>query len=592
MCKDAQSWEDVIMRNSIAARIFMILFFLTFLFTLNTILSGVTNSQVQLSSDLISDSFVSLEYRQVILAKQMNQIEISLKELESDQSVELENVAEKLGQAIKEVEVTGDEIALICQEFSVKSMNTGLEDAYNAYHDSLKNYLSQAATIQTGISQQDANMSQQVAGMETLKDQVAKTELAFQAVLDDSISHEISLVHARVNRSTLIIWIMAVLFIVAAIASFLVSMKMIIKPLKMTKEKFGSIIEGLEKNEGDLTIRLENSTEDEIGQIVKGINRFLDMLQKSMISIKSGSTIIHDSSESINGQMLQSKDLTSNISASLNELSASMEEISSTIHNIDLGAQEVLSSADSIDDEAKTNATYMEGVVHHAEALYTQTNQSKIKTSEMVNSIQSNMEDAILNSRSVEQINVLTGNILGISSQTNLLALNASIEAARAGAAGKGFSIVADEIRKLAENTKDTANNIQNISLMVTESVEELVKNATGIMEYVTEKVLVDYDSFVNLADDYRRDTDSMNKLLNGFSKSSGDLRKISEDIANGLQGITMAVEESVNVVIHSSEDTGSLFNSITMITTEAEKNEEIASELNSQLNMFKRVEA
>ena len=126
---------------------------------------------------------------------------------------------------------------------------------------------------------------------------------------------------------------------------------------------------------------------------------------------------------------------------------------------------------------------------------------------------------------------------------------------------------------------------------MVTESVEELVKNATDIMGYINEKVLADYESFVVLANDYKTDTDAMNQLLAGFSKSSGDLRKVSEDIANGLQGITMAVEESVRVVIHSSEDTGSLLSAITAITLEAGKNETIGTELNSQLNRFKKVE-
>lgn len=579
------------MRKSIAVRIFMILFFLTFLFTLNTILSGVTNSQIQLSADLISDSFVNLEYQQVILSRQIDQIRLSLQAYELDQSAGKEEVAETLDQAIQQAELAGSGIATICQEFSGKVMNSKLEDAYLTYYEGLTAYLTQAATIREGIRLEDPAVMDLLQSMDAFLTTMGQSELEFQTVLDESITHEISLVHSRVNRSTQIIWIMAVLFILAAALSFVFSLKMIIKPLRETKEKFGDIIAKLEKKEGDLTIRLVNHSEDEIGQIVKGINQFLELLQASMIVIKSGSSTIRDSSESITGQMVQSKDLTSNISASLNELSASMEEISSTILSIDLGAQEVLSSADMIDEEAKRNASHMEGIVSHAELVFEETNQSKIQTKTMMDQIQGTMEEAIRNSRSVEQINVLTGNILGISAQTNLLALNASIEAARAGAAGKGFSIVADEIRKLAENTKETANDIQTISLMVTESVEELVKNATDIMGYINEKVLADYESFVVLANDYKTDTDAMNQLLAGFSKSSGDLRKVSEDIANGLQGITMAVEESVRVVIHSSEDTGSLLSAITAITLEAGKNETIGTELNSQLNRFKKVE-
>ncbi|MDD2968991.1 MAG: methyl-accepting chemotaxis protein [Lachnospiraceae bacterium] len=573
------------MRNSIAVRIFMILFFLTFLFTLNTVLSGVTNTQVQLSADLISDSFVDLEYQQIKLNKEISNIRMLL------QSYELESDAGNAGSiagvesSVENVRNAQERIGQICAEFSKKAMNPNLENIYQPYSESIKSFLDQV------MVQKDRTELIDMEQLSIALQNMNTAEIAFQQVLDESIAHEITLVHSRVNRSTVIIWGMAILFIIAAAVSFGMSMKTIIRPLKNVNQDFGKIIEALEDNQGDLTLRLMNQSEDEIGQIIDGINRFLEMLQTAMISIKSGSEVIHGSSEIIYNHMNQSKELTSNISSSLNELSASMEEINSTLATIDAGAQKVLVSADQMEEQAKQNSERISMIAVHADQLYEKTHHSKEETLDMIGSIRESMDEAIKSSRSVERINILTENILGISAQTNLLALNASIEAARAGTAGKGFSVVADEIRKLAENTKETASDIQNISHMVTDAVEELVKNAEGIMIYMDRNVLNDYDDFVELAGDYKKDTESMSQLLNSFKKSATQLRKISEDIAGGIQGITSAVEESVTVVIHAGEDTSELLDSVTNTTIEAGKNEMIVGELNEQLNRFKKVE-
>lgn len=119
------------------------------------------------------------------------------------------------------------------------------------------------------------------------------------------------------------------------------------------------------------------------------------------------------------------------------------------------------------------------------------------------------MED----SKSVEQVNGLTNEILNISSQTNLLALNASIEAARAGEAGKGFAVVADEIRQLADSSRETASNIQNINNMVTAAVKELIQNSDAMVSYINDNILPDYDGFVSSGKRYRDDASHVDEV-------------------------------------------------------------------------------
>ena len=187
-------------------------------------------------------------------------------------------------------------------------------------------------------------------------------------------------------------------------------------------------------------------------------------------------------------------------------------------------------------------------------------------TSSKIIEIRGMLNEALEESRSVEKIKQLTGEILDITSQTNLLSLNASIEAARAGEAGKGFAVVADEIRALADSSANTANNIQNISNLVISAVEKLAGNAETMLQFVDEKVLQDYDEFVVVVEKYEHDADSMNNLIGDFSKNTGEIRDTISAMTTGLNDISVAVDESAKGVTNVAESAVSLVASMAQI--------------------------
>ncbi|MDX8046735.1 methyl-accepting chemotaxis protein [Gracilibacillus sp. S3-1-1] len=580
------------MRKSIANRILLILILLAFLFTLNTALSAITNSQVKLSADLMSNSFVNLERERVSLAEEMGQIDKTIQAFLMNSSKDEEAMTDTLLTSLEKANSNKNEIASITKTFSENAMDNTLRDGYVRYEEDLATYLEQVSSIADYMANNDlSSAANSYQNLISIAEDMADTKSEFLTILDNSISHEKNLINSRINRSTIIIWGMAIIFIISAAVAFWISKRTIINPLKTANNSLQSIIEKLENNEGDLTVRIKNNSVDEVGQITKGINRFLETLQQAMISIKSGSRKVYASTENISNNISHSKDATANISGALNELSASMEEISATIQNMEDGAQHVLFAADSMTNEVNEKSDYVENIAKQAEEVRTKSNQSKEQTEHILKEIKKAMDISIENSRSVEQINGLTTNILDISAQTDLLSLNASIEAARAGEAGKGFAVVADEVRKLAESTQETASDIQHINTLVTKSVDELVENANKINAYITEKVLTDYQEFVEIANNYKKNMDWVNDMLSRFSTKSTELRGISDTMATGIQEITVAVEENVNTVIESSENTTSLLNSVTTITQEANHNKEIVNSLNEQVNKFKKVE-
>lgn len=215
---------------------------------------------------------------------------------------------------------------------------------------------------------------------------------------------------------------------------------------------------------------------------------------------------------------------------------------------------------------------------------------SKNDTNAEVSRIQEILEDAVKESQNVEQINSLTNDILDIASQTNLLALNASIEAARAGEAGRGFAVVAEEIQVLADSSRNTANNIQSISHVVNEAVQKLSDSAKQMLRFVDETVLTDYDSFVSIVNQYQLDAEEMNRIFQEFSVKTSEITGTMQSMNNGINDISVSVDEGAKEVVSVADDTVKLVNALEQIKQETDKNQTISQKLQGQVNRFEKL--
>lgn len=269
------------------------------------------------------------------------------------------------------------------------------------------------------------------------------------------------------------------------------------------------------------------------------------------------------SASSVNSQeMSHQSELTQNIYAIVQETQASAERVQQNAEEV----YEKVSEGAVLSEDMRTQAQAVSGDIEATNQIIT----------DLVAQIQG--------------VSSITDAILSISSQTNLLALNASIEAARAGEAGKGFAVVADEIRQLADSSRETANNIQEISKLVIGSVEKLASNSQNMLAFIDEKVMQDYDGFVKVVEQYEADADSINEVLGQFAAKTDEIRNTVEDMNNGINDISTAIDENAQDVTGVAQNAVSLVEAMNKIQAETENNQAISQQLNEQVNRFKRV--
>ncbi len=364
--------------------------------------------------------------------------------------------------------------------------------------------------------------------------------------------------------------------------------KLVVNPARKASRQLKNITDKIENMEGDLTERINIKSNNEIGQLANGINAFMEQLQILMRRIKDESENLDKSTAEIIVQVSESNENVANTSAAMEELSASMEEVSATLDQIVTGSNGVYEDVQNMSQKADDGVSLVDEIHIRANEMYKKTVEGKDATTNLVAHIKENVDTAVEESKNVSKIDELTGDILDIASQTNLLALNASIEAARAGEAGKGFAVVAEQIRVLADGSKETANNIQAISGLVTEAVTKLAKSAEDMMTFIDKNVIKDYEGFVEIFSQYQRDADSMNEILVNFAENAAGMQQTMENINKGIGEISITVEESAKGVSNVAEHAVSLVSAMDMINTEVKGNKEISNSLSGEVKRFK----
>ncbi|MEE0105589.1 MAG: methyl-accepting chemotaxis protein [Lachnospiraceae bacterium] len=452
-------------------------------------------------------------------------------------------------------------------------------------------------TLKTMYAYQQAQMQNAVYGTEIPEDvKVAETGyntkiLSYISELDKLIQADEKEAKTALEQAKTLSNVTIAGSIVFTILIFVivvwVSVHLIVTPVKKSSKELGDMVDEVNNAAADLTKRISVNQKDEIGSLVEGVNTFIEALQNVIAGIRDSSVHLNSAFAAVTDSVTSVNGNATDISAVMEELSATMEEVSATLANVNERVERAGQGMDRISEQSEHILHYASEMQDRATKLENTAVTNKDTTSTMIQEILSTLQQAIENSKSVEEVNALTDEILNISSQTNLLALNASIEAARAGEAGKGFAVVADEIRVLADSSRETAGNIQQINAKVVTAVEELVKNSENIVTYINENVLKDYDGFVDSGHKYRADADYINEVMTSFTDSVDHLRQTMNEVVENVNDVSSAVEQGAEGVANAAENTTQLVGEMEAIMKEIDDSNQNISDLSTQTKRF-----
>lgn len=483
-----------------------------------------------------------------------------------------------------------------------KQKACGIAFLYTLYTDGKKVYYGvdsdeDAAKVGDEFADSYAELEPVFGGKEYIQDYIDHTEdgdliTVYKPIEDNAgkvvailgCDYDASSITAELQKAVVQTLQIGGICLILAILILTIIVSRITKGLMQVNAKIYDLVH----NEGDLTQKLDVRSGDELELIAGNVNELLAYIRKIMIGISSGSMRLMSSSRKMVDHLSSADESITDVSATMQEMSAAMEETTSSLNQITEAIDEIYSSVERIAgnaDAGKVSSQEMESRASGAnDAAAEGDKKANIETEKMADSL----NEKIAKSKSVEQIEILTSNIIEITEQTNLLALNASIEAARAGEAGRGFAVVADEIGKLAGNSADAAAKIRQVSAEVIQAVDELAEGSQQMIEFVRNSTEEGFGGLVATSENYATDANAMRAMMEQFAQTAEELRSTMDGIRESISAVNIAVEESAKGIAGVSESSVQLTGNVNDIQSEASDNNGIAENLATEVGKFK----
>lgn len=460
----------------------------------------------------------------------------------------MENIDKRYNQLLTDIDQVDDYLE-DGSEVNIAEMESGLR----AYTENAKN----ALLTSSGKSTEDviAEIDALEAEDEKFDSNLELANAYFEQAVA-SLRQEQRDMYDRTIRTSIL---GAILMIVVIGINQVLFQRNVISPIRKSSLELQHMIDDINRNSGNLQARITTRTRSELSILIGGMNDFLATLQNIIDKVSVSAKALADSNDQIVSMVDTANTNITESSAAMEELSANMEAVANTSEDIQNTIGGVKEQVDVLWQEADQGSRKAVEVSEEAREMKKHIVEVKSFTVQKVGEISELLNHSIKNSEKVSKINTLSETIMNIANETTLLSLNASIEAARAGEAGRGFAVVAGEINSLANNSQETAKNIQHINQEVIDTVHEMADNTSEVLEYINKYVLKDYDQFVAAMDEYVTNMEEFYTILHNFSTSSKGLNDSMAEIIDSVDCITNAVGEGSTAVDISAGNASSL---------------------------------